>query len=1170
MHKKKWLLLAVALMSILSCKKVYAFTADNYRTKSLCGTFEVAGFHNDGVIDPVACYNTYNEAKDFMTTDGASDLAILTKVNGQTKIIDANKSLVDLSVKGGALTYYYTSSDLKYQFTYMANSSSYGAVDAGLVEVAYSSKGVWTAKVRIGGYTGWLSQDDYEIVPITWIKSYSSYTVSDDSIRHNYVTKIQNEYQSAGGSTIGPKPEMLSPGTYYSYDGHYFYDTIEKLVIDYRNNNHNNAVNKDKPYYNYYMYLSNHTKTAYSSVNIDEYIRNNLGYTKDVYGHTASTGTSRLYGSGTFFYYAQEKYGVNAILSLSLSRNETGNGRSNLAVNKNNGFGLNAVDSNPFNSANWYATFGSSILGYASKWITYGYGHPSDWRYYGPQFGDKSNGMNVKYASDTYWSEKMAANYYSLDKAFGLQDYNFYQLGVVKQSTQAYSTPSTSGKKVYVYPEADDGVVIVDEVTSGGITWYKVISDLNIDSNYNEVTSGNYNWDRYVYIKAADVTKINTAKNGYVTPSDITEYQNSKYEYDLFIENTEFKPKVGISTKDTPYYYDSSLTSKRGATLLKDRYVIVYAVATLNNQPVSYLVTYDYTESQKEWVSADSIKLTDTPYGHVTIDATQNMSTWITYNTVDDINNMIGSLYTYAYIPILDSLVVNGETWYKVPVSLTTNTNVYGYTLAQFSDFVRIDVSTPVAKNYAPVISATDKTIYTGQTFDPKAGVTAWDNEDGDLTSRIEVIENTVNVSKAGTYKVTYKVVDNDTQETRLTITVTVKENEAPVINASDKVITENSSFDPKAGVTATDAEDGDLTSKIVVKQNTVNTSKIGTYKVVYEVTDSLGKTTTKEIKVEVKAKKMDQEDGFDFEEVFGKLKDGEFSLEELSYNKTTKKFLISGYLIILGENNVGKEYGLILINKNNEDDVHLIEINSWTSNTPFNLGTGYSEAWFKGEIDFTGIPNGDYELYMIAATDNAFTLQVVDNFFNLDIARRGEDANHGYNFKVNQKSQAKEIELSIRDHLYTTSEAPTSRNMVNGYEEVTFRNNKLYLYGYSYDYSGTYNNGLTITRKLILENNETFKQNVYDLGSVKGPFTITTQDNKDKSYAWFEKEIDISNLEKGTYTLLIYTKSSDAENYDEIEDMFRMINETVKIGSKTYHIYYNKDRNTRIEIEVK
>ena len=54
--------------------------------------------------------------------------------------------------------------------------------------------------------------------------------------------------------------------------------------------------------------------------------------------------------------------------------------------------------------------------------------------------------------------EKMAANYYSFDKAFGLQDYNYYQLGVVTGPTKAYLDASTSSKFIYEYPEAEDAL----------------------------------------------------------------------------------------------------------------------------------------------------------------------------------------------------------------------------------------------------------------------------------------------------------------------------------------------------------------------------------------------------------------------------------------------------------------------------------------------------------------------------------------------------------------------------------------------------------------------------------------------------------------------------------------------------------------------------------------
>ncbi|BCR36587.1 ABC transporter substrate-binding protein [Mariniplasma anaerobium] len=62
--------------------------------------------------------------------------------------------------------------------------------------------------------------------------------------------------------------------------------------------------------------------------------------------------------------------------------------------------------------------------------------------------------------------------------------------------------------------------------------------------------------------------------------------------------------------------------------------------------------------------------------------------------------------------------------------------------------------------------------------------------------------------------------------------------------------------FDPLAGVTATDEEDGDLTSDIVVKTNNVDNTVVGNYSVVYEVEDSAGNvvTATKSVTVSDRA----------------------------------------------------------------------------------------------------------------------------------------------------------------------------------------------------------------------------------------------------------------------------------------------------------------------------
>jgi len=162
--------------------------------------------------------------------------------------------------------------------------------------------------------------------------------------------------------------------------------------------------------------------------------------------------------------------------------------------------------------------------------------------------------------------------------------------------------------------------------------------------------------------------------------------------------------------------------------------------------------------------------------------------------------------------------------------------------------------------NEAPVIHATDKTITVGDTFDPVAGVTATDAEDGNLTTKIVVEKNDVKTDVAGKYEVTYKVTDNQGATRRKTIIVTVNPkmevlNEAPVIHATDKTITVGDTFDPMAGVTAEDAEDGSLTTKIVVEKNDVKTDVAGKYEVTYKVTDNQGASFTKSITVTVNPK---------------------------------------------------------------------------------------------------------------------------------------------------------------------------------------------------------------------------------------------------------------------------------------------------------------------------
>ncbi|HIB1911337.1 TPA: immunoglobulin-like domain-containing protein [Enterococcus faecium] len=168
------------------------------------------------------------------------------------------------------------------------------------------------------------------------------------------------------------------------------------------------------------------------------------------------------------------------------------------------------------------------------------------------------------------------------------------------------------------------------------------------------------------------------------------------------------------------------------------------------------------------------------------------------------------------------------------------------------------DLNPPV-NTAPPVINASDRQVELNSAFDPLEGVTATDADDGTIPlNEANVVYNDVDTSKEGSYHVTYSVLDSGGLEGRKTITVTVGDaNTPPVIHVPTTTVSipQGGSFDPapsKWNITATDAEDGDLTKNIVVQSNNVDTSKLGQYKVTYSVTDSGSLSATTDMNVVV------------------------------------------------------------------------------------------------------------------------------------------------------------------------------------------------------------------------------------------------------------------------------------------------------------------------------
>lgn len=109
-----------------------------------------------------------------------------------------------------------------------------------------------------------------------------------------------------------------------------------------------------------------------------------------------------LRGLGKDFKKVGEKYGINPLLLMAMAKHETGNGTSDLFLHKNNLFGFNAIDHDPYNLASDFKEPKESIETVA-KHLKEEYLN-EDGMYYN---GVSAKGMGISYASDPDWSKKV-------------------------------------------------------------------------------------------------------------------------------------------------------------------------------------------------------------------------------------------------------------------------------------------------------------------------------------------------------------------------------------------------------------------------------------------------------------------------------------------------------------------------------------------------------------------------------------------------------------------------------------------------------------------------------------------------------------------------------------------------------------------------------------------
>lgn len=204
---------------------------------------------------------------------------------------------------------------------------------------------------------------------------------------------------------------------------------------------------------------------------------------------------------------------------------------------------------------------------------------------------------------------------------------------------------------------------------------------------------------------------------------------------------------------------------------------------------------------------------------------------------------------------------VDEQTFTKVYADNTLE-NITITDMTGNSNKIKVDVKN-IDKQAPEIRGVKDISLVQGSNFDPLEGVSAYDYECGAIKD-IRVTVNgqpSVDTNVVGIYELQYSVSDmaGNTTTVKRIVTVNPKEetlNHAPIIKADDITLTVGDKFDPRKYVAAIDNEDGNLTEIIEILENTVNTSKPGTYQVTYKVTDKEGASSRKVIKVVVNAKK--------------------------------------------------------------------------------------------------------------------------------------------------------------------------------------------------------------------------------------------------------------------------------------------------------------------------
>lgn len=427
------------------------------------GTYQLVSYQN-GSLQIQDTYHHFWLAKNALATSNNRNLCIMDE---QGNVLALKEGLVNLHTKSITENTTYTIDG--------TNEKGYinGQYGADALYLGTNSDG---SKIlcMISGVRAWFDRKDVVLYPYSNQVHGSYYTIQGNSLYHTLSLSVTDSQSVT--YAIGPRPDGLQENTiYYSYDGHWFYDSFDQLSDDMQLERHDHAINT-KAFYNPYQFMPHRSTTSLSAADFNAFLEKK------------KRTDSLLYDQGETFLSAQKKYGINAAMVFALACNESAYGQSTIARSTHNLFGHAAYDSNP-NAATTYASIADCIQAHDVDFMQKGYVNPKDSRYHGSWFGDKSTGINVQYASDPYWGEKAASIYYQLEPTLK----NKPSTWICTQDISVYDQPN--GHVLYTYAKGSVISVLVKKESDG---WIQIASETPIKNGAININGTYQNDSAYI------------------------------------------------------------------------------------------------------------------------------------------------------------------------------------------------------------------------------------------------------------------------------------------------------------------------------------------------------------------------------------------------------------------------------------------------------------------------------------------------------------------------------------------------------------------------------------------------------------------------------------------------------------------------------------------------